>query len=306
MTRAARRTGQDFASIARVMAVRSRAQPGHRPPPPRRLDRGHRPASAPPDRRHPHRPEAQCSLRASHAARSISGSEMRWPIHLFSTGRLRAERPFLVHLIVVERAVVRHDHQQRDPVVRRGPQRGHAHQEVAVAQDRDAAAGRCPARPAPRRPRCRGRRRSRRPRRAEIVERMAERPVSGVPDQRQMQQRHRRLAHRGPQHMRQRARSRSGRRPRHRWSPASPALRSEWRHATPSARTRSGTTTSGVPVQQQIDRRERLMVHAPAVVQVVVERHLDHLGRRAYRRQAVRSVPPRSTQSRLRITSASA
>jgi hypothetical protein len=44
--------------------------------------------------------------------------------------------PLGVHDVVVEGGVVRHHDQQRQPVVRRGPDRGRAHQEVTVAQDR--------------------------------------------------------------------------------------------------------------------------------------------------------------------------
>ena len=48
-----------------------------------------------------------------------------------------ARDALLVHFVVVERAVVGDDDQQRDAVVRRGPERGDAHQEIAVAADRD-------------------------------------------------------------------------------------------------------------------------------------------------------------------------
>ena len=113
---------------------------------------------------------------------------MRWPIHLFSTGRLaHARDALLVHLVVVERAVVGDDEQQRNPVVHRGPQRGRAHQEVAVAADRDRQDA------ATRAARARRRRAMPGPRAdaaaavgAEEVERMPERPARAVPRQRQV------------------------------------------------------------------------------------------------------------------------
>ena len=49
----------------------------------------------------------------------------------------RPRHPLLMHLVVIERAVVGHDDQQRNAVMHRGPQRGDAHQEIAVAADRD-------------------------------------------------------------------------------------------------------------------------------------------------------------------------
>ena len=70
-----------------------------------------------------------------------SGSAMRWPIHLLSTGTVaQARHPLLMDLVVVERAIVGDHEQERNAVVRRGPDRGDAHQEVAVAADRDRQA----------------------------------------------------------------------------------------------------------------------------------------------------------------------
>ena len=61
---------------------------------------------------------------------------MAWPIQVF-TGRpsALAGHALGVDHVVVEGGVVRHHDQQRQPVVRRGPHRGPAHQEIAVAQD---------------------------------------------------------------------------------------------------------------------------------------------------------------------------
>ena len=54
-----------------------------------------------------------------------------------STGRLRSLRhALLMHLVVVERAVVGDDDQQRNAVMHRGPESRCAHHEIAVAQHR--------------------------------------------------------------------------------------------------------------------------------------------------------------------------
>ncbi len=51
-----------------------------------------------------------------------------------------ARHALLVHLVVEERVVVGHHHQERDAVVRRGPERRHAHQVVTVPAHRDRQA----------------------------------------------------------------------------------------------------------------------------------------------------------------------
>ena len=100
-----------------------------------------------------------------------------------------ARDALLVHFVVVERAIVGDHDQQRNAVMRRRPERGRAHQEIAVAADadrhaagavqrqrradRDAGAGAEPAAAV----------------RAEKIERMAERPPRAVPRQRQMRER---------------------------------------------------------------------------------------------------------------------
>ena len=91
----------------------------------------------------------------------------------------------LVQLVVVEGAVVRHHQQAGHLVVRRGPQRRHAHQEVAVAEDagRDAPRAlqrerRADDQPGPRPDPAAAVG-------AEVVERMAEMAVRAVPAERQ-------------------------------------------------------------------------------------------------------------------------
>ena len=51
-----------------------------------------------------------------------------------------ARDPLLVQLVIEERAVVGEHDQQRDAVAHRRPQRGDAHQEIAVAEHRDRQA----------------------------------------------------------------------------------------------------------------------------------------------------------------------
>src|SRR5207244_2538327 len=58
------------------------------------------------------------------------------PLVLDRTAALLGDA-FLVHLVVVERAVVRHEEKTRQLIVRRRPDRGVAHQEIAVADDAD-------------------------------------------------------------------------------------------------------------------------------------------------------------------------
>ena len=114
----------------------------------------------------------------------MSGSEMRWPTQRFSTGPVaHAGDALLVQFVVEERAIVGDHDQQRNAVMRRRPERGHAHQEIAVAADRDRhAAGALQrqrgadgnAGTAADAAAAVG---------AEIVERMAERPTGAVPRQ---------------------------------------------------------------------------------------------------------------------------
>ena len=198
---------------------------------------------------------------------------MRWPIHLFSTGRLRIARDaLLVHLVVVERAVVGHDDQQRNAVMHRGPERGHAHQEIAVAADRRSA-----MRPVPLQ-------RERRADRdagtgadaaaavgAEEVERMAERPARAVPRQRQVGER-RPCGRRPPARSALRDVGRQPARcPARAWPRADARARDAASSAWPWSRCAASsavTVASGLGRNEQVDRRQPLVVHAPAVVQV--------------------------------------
>ena len=63
---------------------------------------------------------------------------MRWPTQRFSTGPIaHAGHSFLMQFVVEERAVVGDHDQERNAVMCRRPQRGDAHQEIAIAADRD-------------------------------------------------------------------------------------------------------------------------------------------------------------------------
>ena len=132
-----------------------------------------------------HRAKALRALRARHAGEVDVGigNALADPAVL-DRSVAHAGDALLMQFVVEEGAIVGDDDQQRNAVMRRGPKRGHAHQEIAVAADRD----RQPAGAF---------QRERRADRdagaaadaaaavaAEIVERMAERPASAVPRQR--------------------------------------------------------------------------------------------------------------------------
>ena len=72
--------------------------------------------------------------------------------------------------------------------------------------------------------------------------------------------------------------------------------------AGPSAAKSGGTAASGSQAIITSTGGRALIVHAPAVVQVMIEGDLDDFGFAAAARCL--SVPARSTQSRLRMTSA--
>src|SRR2546425_4817457 len=96
----------------------------------------------------------------------------------------------LVCLVVVEGAVAADDEETGDPVMRRGPEGRHAHQVIAVAEERDRHASR-----APERQRCadgdaRPRPDAGTPGGAEIVEGMREVPIAAPPPERQPGERH--------------------------------------------------------------------------------------------------------------------
>ena len=129
---------------------------------------------------------------------------------------------------------------------------------------------------------------------------MAERPTGAVPRQRDMGERAGPLADRAAQGVGEMIDGElvagrlewlvgARRRPRAAWP-------------GPSASSKAGTAASGVAGDEHVDRRQALIVHAPAVVQMMVDRDLHDLG--ASTAPACLSVPARSTQSRLRMTSA--
>ena len=119
----------------------SRARPARRPPPPGRASTAAIAFSKVGTRSRAlgDRVEADARpARVASAEQSMSGSEMRWPIQRFS-GRPIADAgdALLMQLVVEERAVVADHEQQGNAVMHRGPDRGVAHHEVAVAADRD-------------------------------------------------------------------------------------------------------------------------------------------------------------------------
>ena len=172
----------------------------------------------------------------------------------------------------------------------------------------DTAGGRCRARPAPRRRRCPGRRRCRRRHRSRGS------PAGGGA----ARTRHPRTAagaagrRAGPPRLRRKAGAIAARRS----GPDSrPALRQgvpPFCAAMPPARAGSagqhgGRDLVGIGGHEQIDRRQALVVRAPAIVQGVVQRDLDDpAGRLRAPEAGSQTCRRRSTQSRLRMTSAAA
>ena len=128
---------------------------------------------------------------------------------------------------------------------------------------------------------------------AEEVERMAERPARAVPRQRQVRERDRRAAD-GARAARTATSSVAMRPPRRRGREGI-GRACAWRGVVaPRRRARRAArapTASGSAAMMQVDRRQPLMVHAPAVVQLVIERDVDDLGRAARRRTRSCSVP---------------
>ena len=118
---------------------------------------------------------------------------MRWPIQRFSGGRLRmrATRSWCSSSLKNER-LLQTTIEERNAVMHRGPHRGHAHAEVAVAANCD----RQPARALERQCGADGDAGSAADAAAalgaDVVERMAEWPGGAVPGQRQMGERRRR------------------------------------------------------------------------------------------------------------------
>ena len=185
-----------------------------------------------------------------------------------------ARDALLMQFVIEERAVVGDHEQERDLVVHRGPDRGDAHQEVAVAADRDRhAAG----------PFQRQRRADRDAGSAadaaaaigtEVIERMAKRDAGAVPRQRQVRERYlapldrvaQRRGHVVDRELvagrrRQVVLVRGGR-------ALALAERSE----------QGGHRRLRLAGEEDVDRRQALIVHAPAIVQLMIDRDLDHLG----------------------------
>ena len=136
-----------------------------------------------------HRTEALRALRARHRGEiDIGIGDALADPAVLDRPVAHAGDALLMQFVVEEGAVVGNHHQQRNAVMRRGPERGDAHQIVAVAADRD------------RQPAGAFQRERRADRNAgaaadaaaavgaEIVERMAERPPGAVPGQRQMRE----------------------------------------------------------------------------------------------------------------------
>src|SRR5215472_19058290 len=223
------------------------------------------------------RPVAPRTLRSSHAGEINLGIAHALADPLVLDRPLAREGDaFLVHLIVVERAIVGDGDEQGNAVVHRSPQCRDSHEEIAVAADGDGqAAGTLErergtdgnARTAADAPAAVA---------ADEVERMPKRPPAVVPRERQMNERRHALAHRFAQN--------SGEvlvaeRARRHWD-LGPDPR--------DCRLRVRTCAEGLEQirhdgirrrrEKQIDRRQRLIVHAPAIVQAVVDRDLDDLG----------------------------
>src|SRR5271169_6299626 len=133
------------------------------------------------------RTEADCALRAAHGGEIDFGiSHALADPFVFDWAIARACHALLVQLVVIERAVVGEHEEERNLVMHGRPHRGNAHQEIAVAANRDRqAAGAFEserradgnARPAADAAAAIG---------ADIVERMAECEPAILPRQRQM------------------------------------------------------------------------------------------------------------------------
>src|SRR5262249_17270823 len=147
-----------------------------------------------------YRSESLGTLRASHASEIDIGFRNALPDPaIFDWPVPHAGHTLLVQFVVEERAIVGNDDQQRNAVMRRGPNRGHTHEEIAIAAHRNgkaAAALEC---------QCCADRDSWTAADAsaaigaEIVERVAEMPTCAVPRQGNMSEGGRALANRSPQ-----------------------------------------------------------------------------------------------------------
>src|SRR3954471_15988194 len=136
-----------------------------------------------------HRPDAERALRAGHHGDVDVGivDALADPLVLDGTAAL-LRHALLVELVVVERAVVGDQEKARQLVVRGGPERRVAHEEITVSHDADHQA------PAAVQCECRADREAgagpdaATAIGAEIVERVAEVPIRAVPAERQLRQ----------------------------------------------------------------------------------------------------------------------
>ena len=83
-------------------------------------------------------PEALRALRACHASKiDVRFGDALADPPIFDRAIAHARHALLMQFVIEERSIIGDHDQQRNAVVRRGPQRGDAHQEVAVATDGD-------------------------------------------------------------------------------------------------------------------------------------------------------------------------
>src|SRR5690242_14810282 len=88
-----------------------------------------------------HRTEALRALRARHGCEIDVGLGNALPDPAVLDGTIaHAGDAFLMQFVVEERAIIGDDDEQRNAVMRRCPERRHAHQEIAVAADSDREA----------------------------------------------------------------------------------------------------------------------------------------------------------------------
>ncbi len=220
------------------------------------------------------RTEARRALSAAHGGEIDFGigHALADPLVLDRT-RSHARNALLVQLVVIERAIVGDHEQERNFVMHRCPHRGHAHEVIAVAANGD----RQPAGILQRQRGTDGNSRAATDAAAavgpEIVERMAERPPAVLPRDRQVGQRDWPLADDFSQRVRDMFVGETGglliggsrRRMRHRARLAAGADRFD----------QLGHDEIGIGGEKKIDGRQSLMVHAPAVVDAVIERDLN-------------------------------
>jgi hypothetical protein len=234
---------------------------------------------------------------------------------VFDGAAAQARHALLVQLVIEERFVVRDDDQERHAVVDAGPQRGEAHQVVAVAQHRDrqpVAAGVAQ----------RQRRTHRHPGsrsdaaaavESDVVLRMREaailaRPAERQPDVRGLVRRQRFCGHAREVVERQahiggpfRGLGTHGRDFRGVGEPRANVFRRAWAELGEKGRDQR----IGHDEKREIAHRQRLIVGVPAVVDVLIERALDDLGARgltvAGLQQRAAEIDPVEAQNRVGV-----